>query len=176
MTDRKKIREIIGYTHQEQRDNADLWYKNSLSFHEASIILYEYQERVNGGLRIFQFNAALSLELMFKAILAAKGENIPTIHVLRELCTNSEVELDEDQKHTLDLLTESIFWLARYPSPKAEGQWDNYHDNILEKHIIRTQSGNTYSTLANPKRFPSMENYSKIWKICLVKYASILPK
>ena len=77
MTDRKKIREIIGYTHQAQQVNADLWYKLSLSFHEASIVLNEHQERLSGGLRIFQFNAALSLELIFKAILAAKKKQYP---------------------------------------------------------------------------------------------------
>lgn len=174
MTDRKKNREIIGYTRQKQLYNADLWYKNSLSFHDASIVLYEYQERVSGALRNFQFNAALSLELIFKAILAAKGKDIPQIHKLNDLCTKAEVELDEDHKYTLELLTEGIVWLARYPSPKTEEQWDNFHDNILESHIVRSQAGNTHSTLANPKRFPSMENYKRIWGICLVKYESII--
>lgn len=174
VADQKKIREIVGYTHQKQRENADIWYKNSLSFHEASIVLYENQERFSGALRIFQFNAALSLELIFKAILAAKGKSIPSIHFLLELCVNAEVELDEDQKCTLELLTESFLWLARYPVPNSEGQWDNFQDKILEKHIVRSQSGNTYSTLVNPKRFPSIENYTKIWEACLIKYSSIL--
>jgi HEPN domain-containing protein len=174
VTDRKKIREIIGYTHQKQEDNADLWYKQSISFHEASIILYEHQERLSGALRMFQFNAALSLELIFKAILTAKGKTIPKIHLLGKLCTKAEVELDEHQKFTLDLLTESIMWLGRYPAPKSETQWDDFHDNIIEKHKIRLQSGNTHTTLANRKRFPSMENYTRIWGICRDKYASVI--
>jgi len=86
----------------------------------------------------------------------------------------AEVELDEDQKYTLELLTEAIVWLAKYPAPKSEAKWDNFHDNILERHIVRSQSGNTHSTLANPKRFPSMENYTRIWEICLAKYLSII--
>ena len=172
MTDRKKIREIIGYTHLKQRDDADLWYKKAVSFHEASIVLYRHQKRL--GLRMFQFNAALSLELIFKAILAAKRKTRPSIHFLRELCTKAEIELDENQKHTLDLLTESILWLGRYPTPKSEAQWDHFHDNIFEKHKIRLQSGNKHITLANRKRFPSMENYTKIWGICLVKYESVI--
>ena len=70
---------------------------------------------------INQFNsftllvAALSLELIFKSILLAKGETIPPIHFLRKLCTQAEVEIDEDQKFTLDLLTEVLLWLGRYP-------------------------------------------------------------
>lgn len=174
MTDRKKTRDIIGYTHQKQQDNADLWYKQSVSFHEASIVLYEHQERISGALRIFHFNAALSLELIFKAILAAKGETIPTIHFLGELCKKAEVELDEHQKFTLDLLTESLLWLGRYPAPKSEAQWDNYHDNILKKHKVTFQSGNTHITMANRKRFPSMGNYTRIWELGLVKYAGVM--
>ena len=174
MKGRKDIRKIIGYTQQEQRDSPDLWYKNSLSFNEASSVLYENHESISSGFRIFVFNAALSIELILKAILAAKGEAIPQIHTLRQLCAKAEVDLDEDQKCTLDLLTESILWVGRYPSPKSEGQWDNFHDNIFEKHIVRQQSGNTHSTLANPKRFPSLENYTKIWRMCLVTYANIV--
>lgn len=174
MTDRKKIREIIGYTHLKQRDDADLWYKKAVSFHEASIVLYEHQKRLSGELRVFQFNAALSLELIVKAILAAKGDTIPPIHFLRELCTKAEIELDKDSKFTLDLLTESILWFGRYPVPKSEAEWDNFHDNIFEKHKVRLQSGNTHTTLANRKRVPSIENYTKIWEICLVKYESVI--
>jgi len=173
MTDKKRIREIIGYTHQKQRADADLWYRNSISFYEAAIVLHEYKERITGGLRIFQYNAALSLELIFKAILAAKGDDIPTIHILRELCVKADVQLNDDQKHTLDLLTENILWLARYPTPKTEGQWDSFHDKIIEKHIVRMKSSNTHTTLANPKRFPSIENYKSIWGICISKYVSI---
>lgn len=173
MTDRKKIREITGYTHQKQQEDSDLWYKLSVSFHEASIVLYEQQERLSGA-RIFQFNAVLSLELIFKAILAANGETIPSIHFLRELCVRAQVELDEHQKFTLDLLTESILWLGRYPVPKSEAQWDNFHDNIFEKHKVRLQSGNTHMTLSNRKRFPSMENYTRIWKSCLLKDRSVI--
>lgn len=173
MTDRKKIRNIIGYTHQEQLGNAELWYNSAISFNEASSVLYEYQEEISGELRIFVFNAALSLELVLKAILAAKREAIPTKHTLRELCTKAEVDLDEDQRCTLDLLTETIIWAGRYPCPKLEEQWDNYHDNIFEKHIDRQKTGNTISSIANPKRFPSLENYTRIWRSCLVKYVSI---
>jgi HEPN domain-containing protein len=174
--DNKEIRERVGYTYQAQLESADLWHQNSLSFHEASIVLHEHQELINGGIRIFLFNAAQSIELIFKAILAAKGEVIPNIHNLRELCVKAGVELKEDQKHTLDLMTEIIMWLARYPSPRSELQWDKFQDIIMARHIVHSQQGNTYSTSVNPKRFPSMENYMRIWGICLERYCSILTK
>ena len=170
--DRKKIREIIGYTHQEQLGNADIWYKKSISFHEAYIVLEEHKEHIN-DVKIILYNAALSLELIFKAILAVKKEVITPTHKLSDLCINAGIQLDEDQKYTLDILTACIVWLARYPSPNKKEDWDSYHDNVFESCLVRSQSGNTQSALVNNKRFPTMENYMRIWEICLVKYNSI---
>jgi HEPN domain-containing protein len=169
----KQVRKIIGYTHQQQLDNADLWYQNSLTFNAASSILHEYKDHIIGGLRVYQFNAGLSLELILKAIIVAKGELIPQTHNLRELCSKADVTLSKDQEFTLDLLTESIVWLGKYPAPKSEGQWDNYHDNILEKQKVRERSSHSHITKANPKRFPSQENYMRIWSVFLAKYSSI---
>ena len=171
MTDRKKIREIIEFTYQKQRDNADLWYRQSVSFHEASIVLDENKGRIH--VRVFQFNAAISLELIFKAILVAKGKKLRTIHNLRELCKETEIALDEDQMLTLDLLTEGIIWLGRYPVPTSEEKWDNFQENIYAKQKVTSRSGNTGTVSANPKRFPSMDNYTRIWGTSLAQYADI---
>ena len=174
MIDKKKTREIVGYTFQNQQENPELWYQNAVSFHEASVVIHENHQNISQTLRIFLFNAALSLELILKAILAAKGETIPSNHMLRDLCSEAKVALDKDQKCTLDLLTECFLWVSRYPAPTSDKKWDHYHDVIFEKHKIRTRSGNTYTTRADPNRFPSIENYKKIWKKCLDKYSSIM--
>jgi len=169
----EKIRKITGYTFKNQLNDASLWFKQSLSFYEASIVLNEHKGSLSDPLNVFLFNASLSLELLFKAILVAKGVEVPKIHKLRILCNKAEVRLSEDQNFTLDLLTESLLWLSRYPAPQSEFDWNNYHDNILEKHIERSKSGNTYTSKANNKRFPSFENFNKIWEICLDEYKKI---
>ena len=171
----RKIRNIIGYTFQKQHDNADLWYKLSLSFYEVAIVLNDQKARLSNPLNMFLFNAAQSLELIFKAILVVKGNNFPKIHNLRKLCAEAEVILDEDQKITLDLLTENLLWLSKYPVPKSEAKWNDYQDNILEKHIVRFKFGNTYTSMANNKRFPTINNFKNIWEISLEKYERIIP-
>ena len=91
-------------------------------------------------------------------------------HNLIQLSKDSGVNLTKDQECTLELLSEIIIWNGRYPIPKKEEQWDNYHDVILEKHIIRERDGNTFRTLAHRGRFPSIENYKKIWDACEIEY------
>lgn len=175
MIDRKKIREIIGYTHQEQINNPDLWYKKSLAFHEATIVLYKFQECTSEN--IYLFTAALSLELIFKTILVMKGEEINKLvtHDLKKLCIRAQIQLNEDQRFLLDFFTHSIYWFSRYPGPKKEEEWDNFQDNIFEKLKVRSQSGSTTGSVrAHSRRFPSIENYNKIWEMCLAKYESIL--
>lgn len=170
MINRKKIRGITGYTHQRQLKNADSWYKGALSFHESAIVLYEAKERITEGFRVFIFNAALSIELILKGIITAKNKEIKHTHSIKVLAKDADIELNDNQICTLDLLTDIIMWLGRYPAPKTEEQWDKFHDTDFEKHIIRSKTGNTTRTMAHPERFPNLDNYMKIWEVCLTKY------
>jgi hypothetical protein len=85
----------------------------------------------------------------------------------------AKVPVSEHQMTTLELLTEEIIWAARYPVPKDEKRWDNYHDQTVEKHIVRTQRGNVFSVMANRETFPDRQNYEKIWNICESEFQSI---
>ncbi len=140
------------------------------SFHDAAIVLHDAQERISLGFRVFAYNAALSLELVIKAILAAENKTIPAKHELRNLAKLADIPLDTDQLDTLDLLTEIIIWLGRYPAPKTEEKWDNFQDGILERHKVRSRSGNVGIVAIDTRRFPTKENYIRIWEACTAKY------
>jgi hypothetical protein len=174
MIDRKKIRKIIGYTHEKQISNPDLWYKKSLAFHEATTVLYEFKERIRN--RIYFYTAALSLELILKTISVMEGQDINDLktHNLRTLCNRAEVQLNEDQMFLLYFFSESTIWFSRYPAPLLEEEWDNYQDNVFEKLIVRKRldSSSGYTRVA-PKRFPSIDNYNDIWEVCLTKCKSV---
>lgn len=45
---------------------------------------------------------------------------------LETLNAIASVDLTLDQKNNIELLTEVITWLGRYPSSKSEAQWDIY--------------------------------------------------
>lgn len=162
----KEVREIIGYTFENEKRNSKSWYECALSFHECASMLYGAEKQTSRGAIATFFNAALSIELILKAILAAKKKNIPQKHNLRLLVEESGVKLNDNQYCMIDYLTEAIIWL-KYPTPRKETQWDNFHDVIFEKFVIKIEPG---KKMANLDRIPSLDNYMMVWNIFLTKY------
>jgi len=173
--ERKEIREITGYTFANQRSKQESWYNSAISFHEGAGILAQHKDSIQGGIRVFLVNVALSLELLLKAIIVAKGESPPPTHELRSLADKAEVEFTKSQKTTLELLEEIFKWSGRYPVPNKAGDWDTYHDQIFERHIIRERAGNAGLTRANPETFPSVENCDALWTIAKQRWEEIQP-
>lgn len=166
MIESKTVREIVGLTHELQKLNPDSWIRLAVSFHQAAALLDEFADRIPSDIRPFIFNAALSLELVFKAILARRGCPIPDNadgHNLGMLCNAAELQVTDGQRTTLELMTEELVWAARYPTPKKADKFDRFHDEIMEKHKVRHSSG----VRANPNTFPNFENYLKVWRAAL---------
>lgn len=161
---KKRVREIVGFTISGVGDNPENWFNRAREFNSAAKLLVDPS---HGGLSLaYYYNAGLSIELALKAIILAKSESFEKIHRLNDLAKKAGVDFTNDQNCTLELLSEIIIWSGRYPIPKSEGQWNNYYDVILEKHIVREKIGNTYRTYAHKNRFPSLENYLSIWLAC----------
>jgi hypothetical protein len=129
-------------------------------------VLYNHEGRFT---RVFAFNAGLSLELALKAILVSKGIKIPTTHKRAKLADLAKIDVDDDQKYTLEAFTTNIEWSGGYPVPTKKEKWDDFHDRILESHTVQEQSGSRRMT----KRFPSLENYTKLWAICDKEFEEI---
>lgn len=167
--DHKKIRKITGYTFVNQKRNPQSWLECALAFNESANILFRIEKQTTKGNIVTIFNAAISIELILKAILAAQNKSIKKIHNLRILSEDARVNLNDDQKYLLDYLTETIIWL-KYPVPNSEEKWNEFHDVKFEELVIRSKAGNTFKVMANLKRIPSLENYKNLWDICLAKY------
>jgi HEPN domain-containing protein len=150
---RKEIREAIGWTYETQLDDPLAWCREASAFHDAAVVLHNHEGRFT---RVFAFNAGLSLELALKAILVSKGIKIPTTHKLPKLADLAKIDVDDDQKYTLESFSTIIEWSGRYPAPNNKLKWEDYHDRILESHTVREQFGNTHITIANRRRFPSL--------------------
>lgn len=173
MREGKEFRERIGYTRASQLANARLWFSLAFSFHAAAELLSDFAVRIPNDTRPFAYNSAFSIELVLKAILAKKKLPIPDGgHSLLSLCREAGVVLSDNQRATLELLSEAIVWSGRYPAPKKDEGWDRYHDQVFERHIIRSQEDNVFKAMANPDTFPTWENYEKIWKMCVAEYES----
>ncbi len=172
---KKKIPEITGYTFANQSSSKESWYNAAISFHEGAGILAQHNDSIQGGIRVFLVNVALSLELLLKAILVAQGKEAPSNHKLRSLAGETGVDFTESQKATLEILEEIFTWSGRYPVPNKASVWDTYYDQVLERHVIREKAGNTHITTANPKTFPTVENCDALWTIANRKWDEIQP-
>lgn len=178
MIERKRVREIVGLTYDKLKSDPKVWFRLASSFNLAAKLLDEFQERVPSDSRPFVFNAALSLELVFKAILVKKKIKILQDkggHNLNSLCKEAGLVISKNQKLTLELMTEQLIWSARYPTPRKPERFDEYHDTIFEKHVIRSQSGNVPGPLANPKTFSDFENYIVIWNTAVSEFEGLEP-
>lgn len=166
----KEIREITGFTFFDVGSNPENWVNKARAFKEAAELIAKvdgYSPPIP-----YYYNAGLSLELILKAIAIAKRKTFDTKHNLNELCGLVGIKISNDQKCTLEFLSELIVWSGRYPVPKKEGQWNNYHDVIQEKHILYEREGNVGRVIANKDRFPTLQNYLSLWDICEQEYVS----
>lgn len=118
-------------------------------------------------------NAALSIELLLKAIIVAKGGIAPQTHELLDLAGDAQIAFSESQKATLELLREILKWSGRYPVPNTAKAWDHYYDHVLERHVIREREGNVGRVRANPETFPSVTNYEALWDLANRKWDEI---
>lgn len=167
---KKHIREITGFNFFDIGKDPENWSSRAREFRDVAEIVAKIDE--NSPPIPYYYNAGLSLELLLKAIAIAQVKEFETNHRLCDLCKLVDMRLNKDQEATMELLSEIIVWSGRYPTPKKEGQWHNYHDVILEKHIIREQEGNVRSVIANRARFPTLKNYLVLWVMCESVYES----
>lgn len=168
---RKQAREIAGFTFDRVRSDPGSWMGRAIAFKDAAQLIAsrdKYSPPVP-----YYYNCGLALELLLKAILVARGKEFEATHRLNYLCSFADIQISRNQECTLELLSEIIEWGGRYPVPKKEGRWNNYHDVIQEKHKIRTQSGNSGQILADKEKFPTLENFLKLWEFFEAKYEAV---
>lgn len=107
----------------------------AIAFKEAAILIAKSEEYSPPF--PYYYNSGIALELALKALAIAKSKEFETNHRLNDLALLVGIKITKNQECTLELLSELIVWSGRYPVPKKEGHWNNYHDVVQEKHIVR---------------------------------------
>ncbi len=169
----KEIRQITGHTFANAQSNKDLWYDLAVSYHVGANILSLNIDAMPRGMLAFLTNTALSIELLLKAIIVAKG-GIPRVsHDLLAFARDAETAFSKNPGATLEWLSAMLDWSGRYPVPNSERLWDHYLDNVQERHTIRERAGNTSTVRANRETFPSVQNCEKLWDLVHRKWDEI---
>ncbi len=165
---KKETRKITGYTFTNIRSDPRNWMKRAVDFKRAAMLIAK-SDKYSPPFPYY-YNSAIALELILKSIAIAKSKEYKNNHHLIDLSKLVGLNLTKNQECTLELLSELILWCGRYPVPKTEGKWNNYHDVVKEKHIVRERGGNVHNTLADRDRFPTVENFLTIWESCESEY------
>lgn len=171
---KKEVREITGFTFSKIGTDPENWMKRAIDFKEAAMLIAKSEEYSPPF--PYYYNSGIALELAFKSIAIAKSKDYETNHRLNDLCTLIGLKITKNQECTLELLSELVVWSGRYPVPKKEGQWNNYHDVVQEKHIVRESEGSVHRTLADRDRFPTLENFLTLWELCETEYKLSIAK
>jgi hypothetical protein len=111
------------------------------------------------GWPVYIMLCGMSLELIFKAVIVAKGDKVKKTHDLVALARISNIEYDNRKKGILKIFTESIIWAGKYPVPLE-----------LDREKM-DELNNLYRTCASPRHnnaldfgsFLDWASFNEIW-------------
>ena len=81
---------------------------------------------------VYQMLFGMAFELVIKAIAVVNNDKVVPSHKLQELVLKSGIDLTKDEKDVLTLLTESIVWKGRYPTPKKKSYLEDHYKKASE--------------------------------------------
>lgn len=106
--------------------------------------------------------SGLSIELLLKAIARALGKKHNSHHRLNDLRRDVGIDLSADQDVTLAVLTECIYWDAKYPTPKTAQHFSESLKVFSKLRKPGDLAMKKFSVL-NDARAVNVGNYGVIW-------------
>ena len=103
----------------------------------------------------------MALELLYKAITIAKGNEPKKSHNLNQLALAAGLEIKGEQAGLLDILSESIIWNGRYPVPHKHSDFEDLK-KLINEHLYDKESLGNLSVL-KPNNALSWESFNELW-------------
>lgn len=123
---------------------------------------------------VYRMLCGMSLELMYKAVIVAKGHEVKTSHKLVELARLAGVVVSEFDKGLLEIITESVIWDGRYPVPKDKKSMDNLNSLTTDYLYDKKPFGTTH--ILSPNNSLNWDSFYKLWSDgCEVYWANYSP-
>ncbi|MBI2471037.1 MAG: hypothetical protein HYV59_07320 [Planctomycetes bacterium] len=118
---------------------------------------------------VYRMLCGMSLELIFKAIIVAKGNKVEHTHDLVDLALKSNIKYDKRKQGILKIFSESIIWDGRYPVPRAKGKDRDKANDVIKAKMA--ELNDLYRTCASPRRnnaldfgsFLDWNYFNEIW-------------
>lgn len=122
------MKEISKKIFQERKSNANYWFNKSADLHSSARVLWQALETNPVSCwSTYQMLCGMALELLFKSIIVAHGNDPKATHRLDELAKAAGINPEPQELQVLRLLSESVIWDGRYPIPKNEEYFESYN-------------------------------------------------
>lgn len=171
---------------ERRKSNSVYWYNKAVDLRGSAAALWatmqdeeasQVAERLGLG-RDFTFRIAcwpvyrmlcgLSLELMFKAIIVARGASPPATHDLVRLSEQAGVATDAHDSGLLSILSEAILWDGKYPVPKQEVRLEAL-DCLASTYLADKVPIGTLHVL-RPNGALDWESFGRLWTLVAAHY------
>jgi hypothetical protein len=124
---------------------------------------------------VYAMLCGMSLELLYKAIVVAKGNEPNTkTHALTILASNAGISVTNQQIGLLKILSEYIIWNGRYPVPKKPEQMQSYIELKNEHLFNKIPLGKFIAR--SPNGALNWESFNKLWNEAHEVYCHISPR
>ena len=115
---------------------------------------------------VYRMLCGMAVELVLKAIVVESGGTVNMKgHDLVAPWQQASLPLSNDEKMLLVILSHDITWAGRYPTPKKEGQFDEYLDTCDEALYDREPiaAGSSLS-ISRPNHALDWAGFQSLWQ------------
>lgn len=111
---------------------------------------------------VYRMLAGMALELLYKAVIVAMGEDVPHTHTLVELAGRAGFAPSDDDRALLKILTEAIVWDGRYPVPKAYEHFERLRD-LETEHLFESRPLGERFKVLTPNHALGWKGFDGLW-------------
>lgn len=119
---------------------------------------------------VYAMLCGMSLELLYKAIVVAKGNEPNTLnHKLADLASDAGLSVTKQQQDLLEILSESVIWDGRYPVPKKQEHM-NKLIKLRNEHLYDKKPLGKLHVLS-PNCALNWESFNRLWSDAFEVYS-----
>ena len=112
---------------------------------------------------VYRMLAGMALELLYKAVIVAKGKDVPHTHALIELAERAGFGPSDDDRALLKILTEAIVWDGRYPVPKSYEHFERLRD-LETEHLFESRPLGKRFKVLTPNHALNWSGFDGLWR------------
>lgn len=158
---------------ERRKSISTYWHNKASDLHASAGVLWEATRRTpdpQTGFShavacwsVYQMLCGMSLELLFKAILVAKGIEPKATHKLDILAEEAGIRFQPNDTGLLRILSEASIWDGRYPVPKKAEHyralndlvWEHLHDRVSDTHLDIRRGNDKLG----------WESFNRLWRV-----------